>query len=199
MKIHQVTVKKYYKTPLNNYNSSNVITQNYNNYSSLNNEYDCSFKGWISFGQKVKQSVQKTWNNAVNGLSNAKSSIHRTMIEPIYNKFFNRTTKSIKPEKIQKTVVPAIKKTTGSIMPEPNFSMDYEKVLTDLKTIKNVDANWVKSNKPVLKAAFGYEDANMKEEFFKIQASEINRDRNGYIQDVINLRTGRIFVRKSTI
>ena len=182
MKIYQITPYNPYNRCLNKY-SSNVYNKNpYTNDCCTDS---CSFKG---IPNSIKDSVKKVVGKTVEAVSRIADDI-QNQTDYYYNRVFSRTTKSIKPEKIKKAAAPAVKKAAGSILPEPNFSMDYEKVLEQLQNNKNIDAQWIKENKAVLKAGVGFEDEQMPEKYFEIMAAEINRNKNIYIQNVKDLQT----------
>ena len=181
MKIYQITQTTSYNRYPN--------TRRQNSVNTCINSYNCSFKGMPDFVSSVKTNTQRVLNQAIDSISKSADKFQKNVVDPFYNKIFHKSTKSLKPQKAEKQVVPAAIKTADSIIPVPNFSMDYDRVLSDLKNIETIDIKWVKNNTPVLKAAFGYKDAEMSDHFFKIQAAEINRNRNIYIQDVKNLQT----------
>ena len=189
MKIRQISPTKYYQATPDKYSSLNCPDKGQNNYVTTGAVYNCNFKGFTGLKETLKQNVKKTFTTTVSNITNTASNIQKNMIEPIYNKFFARTTKPIKPKKAQKNIQQIVPKAAKSIIPEPNFSMDYKKVLNDLQTMEEIDTNWVKSNTAVLKAVFGYKDTNMSEQFFKIQTAEINRARNEYIEEIMKLQT----------
>ena len=182
MKIYQITGTKSYNRYQTQNRSTNVYNQTYTNDPY---KYNSSFKG--SLGQTIKNTAKKVLDDTIDGISRSADKIQQNYVDPIYKRIFDRTTKSVKPEKIEKAVIPATKKIADSIIPQPNFSMDYEKVLDDLQTVAVIDAKWLKSNKPVLKAATGYKDEQMNERFFNILVAEINRNRKSYINEVKNL------------
>ena len=73
----------------------------------------------------------------------------------------------------------------NSLIPEPVFTIDYKKVLSVLEKNEKVDAKWLKENENVLKAATNYRHAvNQDENFFIIQARQINNNREEWIQAV---------------
>ena len=181
MKIYQITQAKSYNHHQNIHRSNSVNTLASKPYQ---NAYSCSFKGFEDFKTSLKNGSQ----NIKNKMQEKFGEFWEKRGEPIYEKFVKKSIKSTKPQKAQKEIVPAVKKAADSIIPLPNFSMDYDKVLADLKNIKTIDSKWVKENTPVLKAAFGYKNADMEEHFFKIQAAEINRNRNLCIQSVKDMQ-----------
>ena len=181
MKIYQITQAKSYNHHQNIHRSNSVNTLASKPYQ---NAYSCSFKGFEDFKTSLKNGSQ----NIKNKMQEKFGEFWENRGVPIYEKFVKKSIKSTKPQKVQKEIVPAVKKAADSIIPLPNFSMDYDKVLADLKNIKTIDSKWVKENTPVLKAAFGYKNADMEEHFFKIQAAEINRNRNLCIQSVKDMQ-----------
>ena len=181
MKIYQITQAKSYNHHQNIHRSNSVNTLASKPYQ---NAYSCSFKGFEDFKTSLKNGSQ----NIKNKMQEKFGEFWENRGVPIYEKLVKKSIKSTKPQKVQKEIVPAVKKAADSIIPLPNFSMDYDKVLADLKNIKTIDSKWVKENTPVLKAFFGYKNADMEEHFFKIQAAEINRNRNLCIQSVKDMQ-----------
>ena len=187
MKIYQITQAKSY----NQYKNTHRQNSLNNAMSSPNqNNQNCSFnfKGVNEFASSTKKNAKKVVNQVVDSVFTAADKVQKK-VNHIYNKILDKSTKSLKPKKAEKQVEPIAIKTAESIIPQPNFSMDYDRVLSDLEKIETIDKKWVKNNTPALKAAFGYKDAEMSDHFFDIQVSEINRDRSKYIQAVKEFQT----------
>ena len=185
MKIYQITQAKSYNQYKNTHRQNSVN----NAMSSPNqNNQNCSFKGVNEFASSTKKNAKKVVNHVVDSVFTAADKVQKK-VNHIYNKILDKSTKSLKPKKAEKQVEPIAIKTAESIIPQPNFSMDYDRVLSDLEKIETIDKKWIKNNTPALKAAFGYKDAEMSDHFFDIQVSEINRDRSKYIQAVKEFQT----------
>ena len=185
MKIYQITQAKSYNQYKNTHRQNSVN----NAMSSPNqNNQNCSFKGVNEFASSTQKNAKKVVNQVLDSVFTTADKVQKK-VNHIYNKILDKSTKSLKPKKAEKQVEPIAIKTADSIIPQPNFSMDYDRVLSDLEKIETIDKKWVKNNTPALKAAFGYKDAEMSDHFFDIQVSEINRDRSKYIQAVKEFQT----------
>ena len=192
MKIYQITqVSTYYNSPNNKQNSQNSIysfavpAQHQVSFSCRSPKF---IKSIVSFGSNIKKRAGRMWNDSISYIEKKADNFEKKYITPLYKSFNNRINNTRDPQKVEKVVVPASKKVPNSPVPVPNFSMDYEKILNDLKTIKKIDSKWVKENTPVLKAAIGYKDEKMSQSFFESLAGDINSHRDVYINDVKNLQ-----------
>ena len=79
----------------------------------------------------------------------------------------------------------ASKQAPGELLPQPVFSMDYDRVLDDLNRLEKIDEKWVKSNIPVLTAHFGYKpEKKHNEAIIKAAVDALNDNREPWIKDI---------------
>ena len=171
MKINQISAFTYQNKPRNSEKTYNSTL----NYQSLT--HSVPFKSKLGeFASDVKQGAKVVIKKVDNGLRKAYDSF----FELIESEPVRKTTKNVYEPK-----PPVAAQGRRFNVLEPEFAINYEKILTKLENPAKVDARWVKENKEILKTMPNYDtSANMGDTYYTIVSRMINDNRKGWIKSV---------------
>lgn len=173
MKITQVSAITYQnkrKHPQKTYYSNSTLS-----YQGLT--HSVAFKSRLNdFGNDMLLKAQKTIRKVNDSVRKAYDSV-MSFLES--NPTEKRTKHAYKSSPVTTTIG------GSAILPQPEFTINYKKILTELEKPEKVDAKWVKSNKEIINATPNSDpSANMNNYYYRILSGDINSDRDGWIKMV---------------
>ena len=167
------------KQPITHYANKSIVGFGQQNKTENESFIDSIITEAKNGGKKIVTGI-KQFKNAI---SNEFKRVSITTKQ----RFDDLITASNTPKNNVKQPKPITKTVKGEIIPQPDFSMDYENILNVLKTEDTISEKWLQKNKEVF-ASIGITNIGEDEKhIYHAMAVGMNDNRPFYIKEVENL------------